>query len=563
MDLRKEIYFYANLAAFPATGALNCLYVASATGIIYTWNGSSYVASGPGPVPTGLNYQGLWDANANLPLITSSVGTVGNYYIVGTAGTTNINGINDWGVGDWIVFSSTGVWQKIDNSDAVPATRSITINGTAQNLSADRTFTVTDANLSTSDVTTNDVSTTKHGFAPKAPNDTTKFLRGDGTWAVPAAGSSSGKFGIADSSGTYTYYTTLTLAMAAATSGQTIEMFTDYTETGNVTITLKDGVTLNGNGHTYTHSHSAGNSNTFQNTSGVINFTFANLTVIRSGRTLGTSGDHVLATSVNDSQFFFSGVFMESTYGNAVSLGGTTWLYKPHSGNLYARAYLTAITTQGSIDGFTGQSTSSGHGIIMTGGVANKCTGISISGKGIWGTGTNCQGYSTSSIALDGIFSNSYGNSITDRAADGTSYYNCVLISTSGNGASNGTYRNCTIISSSGWGAYHYINNFDNCHIRSSTNIASGGGYRASFRGCTFLSEWNNAGGHGLDLGADSIVSNCNITVSNTGANCLYKASAVTMKYASNVFAGATTAVNANITQGITNTEDNQGNILI
>lgn len=117
MDLRKEIYFYANLAAFPATGALNCLYVASATGIIYTWNGSSYVASGPGPVPTGLNYQGLWDANANLPLITSSVGTVGNYYIVGTAGTTNINGINDWGVGDWIVFSSTGVWQKIDNSD--------------------------------------------------------------------------------------------------------------------------------------------------------------------------------------------------------------------------------------------------------------------------------------------------------------------------------------------------------------------------------------------------------------------------------------------------------------
>jgi len=39
--------------------------------------------------------------------------------------------------------------------------------------------------LSLSDNTTNDVSTTKHGFAPKAPNDTTKFLRGDGTWAVP------------------------------------------------------------------------------------------------------------------------------------------------------------------------------------------------------------------------------------------------------------------------------------------------------------------------------------------------------------------------------------------
>ena len=48
---------------------------------------------------------------------------------------------------------------------------------------------VTDANMTTSDITTNDVSTAKHGFAPKAPNDTTKFLRGDGTWAVPASGS--------------------------------------------------------------------------------------------------------------------------------------------------------------------------------------------------------------------------------------------------------------------------------------------------------------------------------------------------------------------------------------
>jgi hypothetical protein len=44
--------------------------------------------------------------------------------------------------------------------------------------------TITDANLSTSDIATNDVSTSKHGFVPKAPNDTTKFLRGDGTWDV-------------------------------------------------------------------------------------------------------------------------------------------------------------------------------------------------------------------------------------------------------------------------------------------------------------------------------------------------------------------------------------------
>lgn len=48
---------------------------------------------------------------------------------------------------------------------------------------------VTEADITLADIITNDVSITKHGFAPKAPNDTTKFLRGDGGWAVPPSGS--------------------------------------------------------------------------------------------------------------------------------------------------------------------------------------------------------------------------------------------------------------------------------------------------------------------------------------------------------------------------------------
>ena len=39
-----------------------------------------------------------------------------------------------------------------------------------------------DANLVFSDVITNDVSINQHGFVPKAPNDTSEFLSGDGTW---------------------------------------------------------------------------------------------------------------------------------------------------------------------------------------------------------------------------------------------------------------------------------------------------------------------------------------------------------------------------------------------
>ena len=68
---------------------------------------------------TGLNFQGTWNASTNTPTLTSSSGVAGYYYIVSVAGTTNLDGITDWQVGDWAVFSSTGIWQKIDQSNTV------------------------------------------------------------------------------------------------------------------------------------------------------------------------------------------------------------------------------------------------------------------------------------------------------------------------------------------------------------------------------------------------------------------------------------------------------------
>ena len=124
MDLRKDIFFYANLASFPTTGAVNELYVDKSTGIIYSWSGSAYVAAGAG----GLKYLGLWNANTNSPSIKSGTGNTGEYYIVGTPGTTNIDGISDWGLNDWIIFGGSA-WQKIDNSETSVATI-YTSNGT-------------------------------------------------------------------------------------------------------------------------------------------------------------------------------------------------------------------------------------------------------------------------------------------------------------------------------------------------------------------------------------------------------------------------------------------------
>ena len=72
---------------------------------------------------SGLSYQGAWNASTNSPTLTSSVGSNGQYYVVDVAGSTNLNGITDWKVGDWAIFNGSS-WQKIDNTDSV-----VSVNG--------------------------------------------------------------------------------------------------------------------------------------------------------------------------------------------------------------------------------------------------------------------------------------------------------------------------------------------------------------------------------------------------------------------------------------------------
>jgi len=67
-------------------------------------------------LPSGLNFQGSWNAATNTPALASGVGVQGYYYIVGTPGTTNLDGNNSWQTGDWAIFNGT-VWQEIDNQN--------------------------------------------------------------------------------------------------------------------------------------------------------------------------------------------------------------------------------------------------------------------------------------------------------------------------------------------------------------------------------------------------------------------------------------------------------------
>jgi len=74
-------------------------------------------------------YQGTWNASTNSPTLTSSVGTNNNYYVVSTAGTTTLNGISLWSVGDWAIFNgTTNAWEKI-NGSSTEAFTGITVTG--------------------------------------------------------------------------------------------------------------------------------------------------------------------------------------------------------------------------------------------------------------------------------------------------------------------------------------------------------------------------------------------------------------------------------------------------
>jgi len=66
-----------------------------------------------GEVFTGLDFQGSWNASTNSPALASSTGTHGEFYIVSVAGATDLNGITNWGIGDWALFNGT-VWQRVE-----------------------------------------------------------------------------------------------------------------------------------------------------------------------------------------------------------------------------------------------------------------------------------------------------------------------------------------------------------------------------------------------------------------------------------------------------------------
>lgn len=402
----------------------------------------------------------------------------------------------------------------------------------------------------------------------------------------------SGIFGIADSSGVYTYYSTFTLAMTAAISGQTIELFTDVTETGNVQVNLKNGVNINLNGHTYTLDN-AGTANAISDNNTGVRCKIMNGIISRTNGTASQSNSCTMYIDSSASIIECEGVKFLSTFGYACINEGTVY-----GGDYFGNWGFYNRT--GVAYNITGTGTT-GNGLLIVGSRNVNCIGISSGTHGIATSGgsmENCQGISTGGggyglFAQGGSISNSSFFSSASFGAgcvsSTTEFFNCVFRSS----ASAGLYAqsavmldNCSGYSTASYGlwAFNATSIIKNSTGYSTANNGIRAGSAVELHNCTaqstsaaalhtankvyscnIMSTWNNAAGHAItgDSTAYSEVFNCYLQVTNASANCLHYGSAINVKFGANVYKGATTPVNANITQTQANAPDTYGNILI
>jgi len=401
---------------------------------------------------------------------------------------------------------------------------------------------------------------------------------------IASSGGATGIWGISNSSGVYTYYTTLTLAMTAATAGQTIEMFADVVETGAVTVTLKNGVNINGNGHTYTLNNSGLNHALSAANSVTTSCNIINLNVVRTGSTGSLFDNSCLILGING-----SGVIncSGSTFRNSGS--GCGILYNSSSIHEINNAVAYATTAYGAIGIFTnvgaklnnsiGYGTSGGTGIrCHNGGDIQNCTGVSDSGTGIHGLGGNHSNSVGISASGAGFFSAAISSNCVGRSTSGvgfdiqsaTSIINCVGMSVSGVGlyVLAAYIYNCTGISASSRGlqllsgavAYNTTS-----RSTSSYSVFANSSLSEIYNS-TIISNWNNAGGIGISSNnttVPSVILNTTFLLSNASAPYLFNGPAAqAVSTRGNTYRGGG-AYSVLITQAIVAVEDSQGNIFL
>lgn len=401
---------------------------------------------------------------------------------------------------------------------------------------------------------------------------------GSGGSSGGGGGSTFGVFGISNSSGEYTYYATIQLALAAASSGDTIEQFANVSVSTASSITLNKDITWNMNGYEYKNTSTSSfvmlniannttidvtinNGEFIRNTgssNGGVLFYMGNkiLTKIHSN---GVIYDNVEGQSVDGKAEITRGTFKSGiTTGNGFYFQGIAHNIKVYSNQInqlvntecriynsyfYASVDYTFLSF-GAICYNTIFESPASYGVRLGTGTTtelNNCVGKGLFGAIFMQGGSifNCTGISTGGFGIE-------MGSASARA------FNCVGISPATNGFSiSGLAEayNCTALATSSY----------------AVAIQNDG----KFKNGTAKTTYNNANGHGIFIGGVPTsgggfeVIGCEIITANTSANGIDGVSGAQGKYAQNSFKGMTTAIGLVTSNLATNTTDAQGNLLL
>lgn len=411
------------------------------------------------------------------------------------------------------------------------------------------------------------------GTTPFSEATARTLFRENTGFKIAPGGSGAGIWGIADATGTITYYNTVADANTAFVAGDVIQLFANVTETGTDEFNLINGAIYNLNGYTYENSNSGTNQAVTDNNV-AISCTIMNGTLKRTGAAASLTNSIALHIDNVSTNVVLQNVTVINDTGTACRNEGTI------SGGRYESPYYTFHASGASSLSRNLYVDSTATRALYCAGPVEDSYSTTTSGDAVMAA-TSTRLVRVMGYAVSGI-------GITCVNATGVEFIDCVGISDTNYGISNGNSQielhGCKSISYGGLGGLLTVNSYAHgCQYFSATsynNVSgearlctfhseAGNGIRGGHKlfNCVVSTDWDNTGAHAAYYlnAVVATLANCSFFVKNASANCVGTQSTSNTIYLLNANFNdiPTTPIGPNVQQTQVKTADAYGNIQV